>query len=192
MKKDKNKKDKDFEDISIVESTEDGLEIIKKDKNSKLKEEIKKIKKEKEDYLSGWQRAKADYINLQREMEEIRLNSSVFAKEKMLENLLPALDSFDIAFSDKNFWEKVDKEWRTGIESIYQQIISGLEKSDIQKINEKGIPFNPAIHQSVEKIETKKKEEDQIVEEVLQIGYRIGDRTIRPAKVKILEHKNHS
>lgn len=188
------KNDDHFEDISIVESTEDGLEITKKDKSAKLKEEIKKINKEKEDYLLGWQRAKADYINLQREMEEIRHNSSVFAKEKMVENLLPALDSFDIAFSDKTFWEKVDKDWKTGIESIYQQIVSGLEKSNIQKINEKNIPFNPTIHQSVEKSFTNKKEKDHTVEEILQIGYKIGDKTIRPAKVRILEFidKNHS
>ncbi|HPI82638.1 MAG TPA: nucleotide exchange factor GrpE [Candidatus Paceibacterota bacterium] len=194
-KEDEEKKEEEIiDDISIVESTEDGLELPDKDKNKKLREEIKRLQKEKNEYLLGWQRAKADYINLQRELEAARLNSSLITKEKVVENILPALDSFEMAFSNQDFWQKVDKNWRQGIESIYDQIISGLNKSDIEKIDQVDILFDPNIHQSIEKIKTDDKGKDHFVESILQVGYKVGNRTIRPAKVRIFEfeNKNHS
>jgi molecular chaperone GrpE len=194
-KEDEEKKEEEIiDDISIVESTEDGLELPDKDKNKKLREEIKRLQKEKNEYLSGWQRAKADYINLQRELEAVRLNSSLITKEKVVENILPALDSFEMAFSNQDFWQRVDKSWRQGIESIYDQIISGLNKSDIEKIDQVDILFDPNIHQSIEKIKTDDKGKDHFVESILQVGYKVGNRTIRPAKVRIFEfeNKNHS
>ncbi len=190
-KEDEEKKEiEDFEDISIVESTEDGLELPEKDKNKKLRDDLKRIQGERDEYLAGWQRAKADYINLQREMETVRLNSSLLTKEKMMENILPSLDSFDMAFSNKELWVNVDKNWKVGIESIYNQIISGLEKSGIETIKEEGILFDPQFHQSIEKTTTDDKEKDHLVEKVLQVGYKMGDRVIRPAKVKIFEFEN--
>lgn len=194
-KEDEEKKEEEIiDDISIVESTEDGLELPDKDKNKKLREEIKRLQKEKNEYLLGWQRAKADYINLQRELEAVRLNSSLITKEKVVENILPALDSFEVAFSNQDFWQKVDKNWRQGIESIHDQIISGLNKSDIEKIDQVDILFDPNIHQSIEKIKTDDKEKDHFVESILQLGYKVGNRIIRPAKVRIFEfeNKNHS
>lgn len=194
-KEDEEKKEEEIiDDISIVESTEDGLELPDKDKNKKLREEIKRLQKEKNEYLLGWQRAKADYINLQRELEAVRLNSSLITKEKVVENILPALDSFEVAFSNQDFWQKVDKNWRQGIESIHDQIISGLNKSDIEKIDQVDILFDPNIHQSIEKIKTDDKEKDHFVESILQVGYKVGNRIIRPAKVRIFEfeNKNHS
>ena len=194
-KEDEEKREEEIiDDISIVESTEDGLELPDKDKNKKLREEIKRLQKEKDEYLLGWQRAKADYINLQRELEAVRLNSSLITKEKVVENILPALDSFEMAFSNQDFWQKVDKNWRQGIESIYDQIISGLNKSDIVKIDQVDILFDPNIHQSIEKIKTDNEEKDHFVESILQVGYKVGNRIIRPAKVRIfeVENKNHS
>ena len=107
---------------------------------------------------------------------------------------MPALDSFEMAFSNQDFWQKVDKNWRQGIESIYDQIISGLNKSDIEKIDQVDILFDPNIHQSIEKIKTDDKGKDHFVESILQVGYKVGNRTIRPAKVRIFEfeNKNHS
>jgi len=110
----------------------------------------------------------------------------------MAEKLLPALDSFDMALGNKEHFESLDKEWRTGIVSIHSQLIKGLENSGIEKIDESGIAFDPNIHQSINAIETTEESKDHTVEKVLQIGYKIGDRVIRPAKVTIYEYKNLS
>ncbi len=182
-------KEKDFQDLEFVESTEDGEELPTKDVTKKLREEIKTLRKEKEEYLTGWQRAKADYVNLQKELDLSRVNVSILTKEKMVEKLLPALDSFEMAFSNKEHWEKIDKDWQDGITSIYQQILSGLEKSGIEKIDGNGVPFDPSIHQSISIVETDDEGKDHTVANILQVGYKIGERVIRPAKVTIFEHK---
>lgn len=178
-----------FIDLDFVDSTEDGEALPTKDIVKKLREEMKVVRKEKEEYLTGWQRAKADYVNLQKELDLARINISVITREKMTEKLLPALDSFEIAFSNKEHWETLDKEWRLGIESIHSQLMKGLESSGIEKIDEQDIAFDPSIHQSVSVVETGDESKDHTVEKVLQVGYKIGERVIRPAKVVIYEFK---
>ena len=177
------------EDVTYVESTEDGETLPTKDVVKKLRAEIKTLRKEKEEYLTGWQRAKADYINLQKELDAVRVSVSILTKEKMTEKLLPALDSFEMAFANLEHWEKLDKEWQDGIRSIYKQFLTGLQNSGIETIEDSEVPFDPSIHQSISIVETDDELKDHIVEKVLQVGYKIGDRVIRPAKVTIYEHK---
>ncbi len=178
-----------IDDVTFVESTDDGEELPHKDVAKKLREEIKKLQSEKEEYLTGWQRAKADYINLQKELEQARINVSTLSKEKMTEKLLPALDSFEMAFGNVEHWAKIGKDWQDGITSIYQQLITGLASSGIERINEVGISFDPSIHQSISVTLTDNENKDHTVEKILQVGYKIGDRVIRPAKVTIYEFK---
>ncbi len=183
-------KNEDIDDVTFVESTEDGEALPSKDIVKKLRDDLKLCRKEKEDYLVGWQRAKADYINLQKELDLARVNISILTKQKMVEKILPALDSFEMAFSNKEHWESLDKDWRLGIESIYQQFVSGLSISGVEKIDEINVNFDPNIHQSISIIETNEESKDHTIEKVLQVGYKIGDRVIRPAKVTIYEYKN--
>jgi len=186
--KKENTDDDNFQDVEFVDSTEDGDELPTKDIVKKLREDIKKTRSEKEEYLTGWQRAKADYVNLQKELDLARINISILTKEKMVEKLLPALDSFEMAFANKEHWEKLDKEWQEGMTSIYKQFLSGLSNSGIEKIEESEIAFDPSIHQSISVVDTDDEKKDHTVEKVLQVGYKIGDRVIRPAKVTIYEY----
>jgi molecular chaperone GrpE len=179
----------DDSDLTYVDSTEDGEVLPTKDIVKKLRADLNLCRKEKEEYLVGWQRAKADYINLQKELDLARVNISILTKQKMVEKLLPAFDSFEMAFANKEAWEKVDSNWRAGVESIYQQCMAGLDNSGIDKISESGIPFDPNIHQSISMMDTNEESKDHTVERVLQVGYKIGDRVIRPAKVTIYEYK---
>ncbi|MEA3399119.1 MAG: nucleotide exchange factor GrpE [Patescibacteria group bacterium] len=174
-------KKQENDDITFVESNEDGEELTKKDRTKKLREDLKVCRKEKEEYLTGWQRAKADYINLQKELDSIRVNSILTTKEKIVENILPVLDSFDMALKDKGS----DKGWRKGIDNVYQQLMESLKNSDVEKIDQINVEFNPNIHQSIGNIKTKNKKKDHFVAEIMQVGYKIGDRVIRPAMVKI-------
>jgi molecular chaperone GrpE len=183
-------------EMTFVETNEDGDLLPTKDIVKKLRDDLKNARAEKEEYLTGWQRAKADYINLQKEMDQIGKNISVLTKERMVENLLPALDSFDMAFANKEVWESVDKNWRTGIEYIYQQFMASLSNSGIEKIDKINVPFDPNLHQSIESISTGDQSKDHTIEKVIQVGYKISDpanagrdRIIRPARVNIFEFK---
>lgn len=179
----------DFQDLEFVDSTEDGEALPTKDVAKKLREQVKKLQGERDEYLTGWQRAKADYINLKKELDQARVSASIIAKEKMMGDLIPALDSFDMAFANKEAWEKVDSNWRMGVEYIYSQLIRGLEDTGIEKIDKAGIMFDPNLHHSMEAIATEDQSKDHTVEKIIQIGYKIGDRIIRPAKVNIYEYK---
>ncbi len=179
----------DFVDLQFVESTEDGDSLPTKDISKKLREELKICRREKEEYLTGWQRAKADYINLQKESEQIRSNTSIFTKERIINDFLPAIDSFDMAFENKEAWEKVDKNWRMGVEYIHLQFIKVLSDLGIDKIETIGILFDPNIHNSVEIVETDDESKDHTIEKIVQVGYKMGERIIRPASVRIYEYK---
>ena len=193
--KDKNIKTKTTADENIIddivfEKSDEEVETShKEDKLKKLRNDLKNCRKEKEEYLTGWQRAKADYVNLQKELEKVRISSSFLAKESMAANLLPVIDSFDMAFANKTAWNKVDKEWRTGIEYIYQQFITSLSLSGIEKISEVGILFNPEVHHSIKIIDTDDKSKNNTIAEIVQVGYKIGHKVIRPAIVNIYEYK---
>jgi molecular chaperone GrpE len=189
-----NNENEALDDISFVESTEDGEDSLStQNVSKKLREEIKTLRKEKEEYLTGWQRAKADYINLQKDMDHVRVSGSVHTKEKFLKELLPALDSFDMAFINKEAWESVDENWRKGVEYIYQNLITGLNNLGIEKIDKVGDVFDPNIHHGMETIETKEKEKDHTIESIIQVGYFLKDnnghlRVIRPAKVNVYQY----
>ncbi len=178
-----------FDDVEVVPSTEDGDSLPTKDVAKKLRDDLKQARLDKEEYLTGWQRAKADYVNLQKEMDQVRSATSIITKEKMVENLLPAIDSFDMAMGNKDAWEKVDPNWRTGVEYIYQQIITGLADSGIEKIDKTNVLFDPNLHQSIESIPTDDQSKDHTIEKVIQAGFKIGERVVRPARVTIFEYQ---
>ena len=182
-------KQDDFQDVTFVDSTEDGEALPTKDIVKKLREEVKKLQKEKEEYLTGWQRAKADYVNLQKDEEGKRKELRNFVTMGLMEDLLPALDSFDMAFSNKEAWEKVDKNWRNGIDHIHNQFTGALESYGISKINEVDVIFNHNLHEAIETIATDDEKKDHTVSQITQSGYKIGDKVIRPARVKVYEYK---
>jgi len=178
-----------FEDVTFVDSTEDGDVLPTKDVVKKLREEIKKLRAEKEEYLTGWQRAKADYVNLQKEEEGKRKEMRGFIMGTLVEDLLPVLDSFDMAFANKEAWEKVDPNWRNGVEYIHQQFLRVLGDNNVTPINQTGVSFEPTIHESVETVPTDDQSKDHTIATVIQSGYKMGERVIRPARVKVWEKK---
>lgn len=183
------KNEDNFEDVTFVESTEDGDVLPTKDIVKKLREDLKLARKEKEEYLTGWQRAKADYVNLQKETELKFARGKELGVEELSDSLLPVLDAFDMAMKNKEAWEAVDKNWRQGIEYIHAKFIQALADNKVDVIAKTGVKFNPTLHESIESIETSDESKDHIVESIVQSGYKIGERVLRPARVKIYEFK---
>lgn len=174
-----------FTDIEFIESNEDGDELPAKDIVKKLRTDLKLCRKEKEEYLTGWQRAKADYVNLQKDTDSKIKDIKALVTSNFVEDLLPALDSFDMAMGNREAWEKVDANWRNGIEYIRAQFARVLEDNNVTAINQTGVVFDPNLHESIETIETDDKSKDHTIVDIVQSGYKIGDRIIRPARVKV-------
>lgn len=184
---DKQQESKDNEDVVFEEENVEitGFGFSKDEKTKKLKEKLDKCLKESKENLLGWQRSRADFINAKKENEERVKQSFVFAKRELIEDILPVVDSFEMAFSNKEAWENIDNGWRTGVEYIYTQLLSILESNGLKPINSIGEKFNPNFHTSVEMVDTKNKKEDDIVVEVIQKGYEMNGGVIRAARVKV-------
>ena len=125
MKKDNEKKEELNEDIKINEGIDDIIiESEEEEQNSfgdnatkKLREKLKKCTEEKQEYLSGWQRSKADLINARKEFGEEKLKLSKFANSDLILQIIPTLDSFEMALgSEKD--GSVLQEWIKGFEHI--------------------------------------------------------------------------
>src|ERR1700744_4572343 len=119
------------EDVEFVESDEEGAALSSAQKVKDLKEKIKVLEKEKQEYLDGWQRSRADYANLQKNTDEDRKRMRGMVEENFIEDLIPVVDSFAMAMSNKEAWEKVDPTWRTGVEYISQQLMTVLKDRNL-------------------------------------------------------------
>ena len=162
-----NEKDTEFEtDEDIVEET--GLN----DKLKKLREELKICHKEKADYLAGWQRAKADFINARRDEDKLRGEFAKYSAEKVLMEMLVIADSLGLSGNAE-------------CKLISNQLKEILKREGVVEIEAKGISFNPMYHEALGEVETKNKDEDGVILEELQKGYMMYDRVLRPSKVKI-------
>lgn len=184
---------KDDEDVVVepefVESSEDGDELAGTDKIKKLQEKIKALEKEKTEYLDGWQRARADYANLQKSTDEDKKRFREHFAQRFVEDLLPVVDSFSMAMSNKEAWEKVDANWRTGVEYIYSQLMTALGEHDLEVFGKVGETFDPTLHEAVSDTETDDQKLDHTIASVLQQGYKLGDNVLRAARVNVYKAK---
>lgn len=168
------------DDISAEDGTTDYLQKIKK-----LKTELKVAREKEKEYLTGWQKAKADYANHKmREAQELADKRKRIERD-ILEEFLPVLDSFDMAMANKEAWEKADENWRIGVEFIRNQLWSVLQGHGLVEIIETGSTFDPNVHDPIEMVEVGNNEQKGVIVEVAQKGYKIGDTVLRPAKVRV-------
>jgi len=177
------------DDISFEETEEGAIAANPKQTISKLREKLKEAEAAKNKYLDDLHRAKADFVNTTRKNSEDTKQIIKFANQNLILDIIPVLDSFDMAFSNKEAWESVSKNWRLGIEHIYSQLLRTLEGAGVKQLSPEGQMFNSEMHEILETTPTTKKEEDHKIISVTQKGYTLYDRPVRPAKVKIAEYR---
>lgn len=177
----KNEEKNENEDIIIEEEMKEESSFKKKTDEKKLSE-AEECKKEKQEYLDGWQRARAEMVNMKKNHESEKKLFTSIGKEKMLNELVPVLDNFDAAFSGEA-WENVDKNWRVGVEYIHKQFVDILNNNGIEEFGDITDNVDFEKYEVMEEIESDL-EKGKIVK-IIQKGYRVGDKIIRPAKIKI-------
>lgn len=161
-----------------------------KDAIKRLRDNLKECTAKKQEYLDGWQRAKADMINTKKEFSKERERLRGRVAEEVIADILPVLDSFDMAFANKEAWNKVDDGWRSGVEHIYNQLHSALKAHGVELIDpEIGDEFDPQLHTSVDTEQTEDKKQIDTVAACEKVGYRIEDRVIRSANVVVYKEK---
>jgi len=156
----------------------------------KLKEKIKTLEKEKQEYMDGWQRERADFINYKKRIEDEKVEVVKYANESLLEEITQVLDSFEMAFSNKEVWEKVDKNWRVGVEYIHTQLLKILDENNFKVMNPNvGDNFDPKFHVAIEHTSTDDKSKDNTITEVKKKGYILNDRVMKAAQVVVAEYR---
>ncbi len=139
------------------------------------KNEVEELKKKCDEYLNGWKRERADFLNYKKsEMERIG-ELSKYANEELILNIIPILDNLCLAANHI----KDD-----GLTQIKKQLEDFLKKEGIEVIETLGRKFDPNTMEAIEDIETQESEPGVVVEE-LQRGYIMNGKLIRPARVKI-------
>lgn len=168
-----------FEDMS------ENLAPEMKDKTDKLKARIKELEAKNADLMDKWQRDKADFVNLRKKDEDDKKEFLKFAKRDLIEELIPSLDAFDSAMKNKEVWEKVDKNWRVGVEYINSQLHKTLSEHGLKVINPMGEMYNEKRDEAIETVKVDDKKDDGKILDVVQVGYELNGKEIRAPKVRV-------
>lgn len=161
-----------------LQEQEDTGEEMAEQKLAKMREELSACRKDKQEYMDGWQRAKADYVNLLRRSEQQAVSSKQEGLTKAVETLLPAFDALERA--------KEHGEIPEGFLAIAKQIESAFASLGLEETGKVGEEFNPMYHEALGQDTVESKEEDDKITNILEKGWRVGDTIIiRPAKVRV-------
>ncbi len=193
-----NEKEEVFDDLETVEDeTIDDAELEDIEEHSaqnikKIKAQLKSCEAEKMEHLENLQRAKAEFLNAKRRLDEERKSDKEKAVVNQIEKLLPLCDSFQMAMSNKEAWEAIDPTWRKGIDSIYNQLQSILASYGVHEVVPVGEVFNPNLHDAMTNVSVTDKEDNHKIISVIQNGFvrKVGDteQLIRPARVTVGEY----
>ncbi len=154
-----------------VDAERDALKIQLAEAESKVSE-----------YKDGWARSQAEFQNYKRRIE--RDNALTYANMKgdIIKKILPALDDLERALQNR----PADDSWASGIELIARKLQNILESEGVKRIEAKGIEFDPNFHEAITHEPSEEVESGHIID-VVQNGYILGERVVRPALVRVAQ-----
>lgn len=175
--------DEEKDDVVFEPGEEAGAEEKKpEEKIAKMRDELSACRKEKQEYMDGWQRAKADYVNALKRFETDSRAAETRGKVRAVETLLPAFDALERA--------KEHGEVPAGFLAIAKQLETAFAALGLQELGKIGEPFNPAYHEALGQDLVESAEADNTVTAVLEKGWKIGETIIRAAKVRVAHFAN--
>lgn len=171
----------EHDDVDFEPEDEMGTIGAAKAKMRKLRDELEKVKGERQEYLDGWQRCKADAVNARKEADLRAQKTAHALKEALVHDLIPALDSFDMA-AQSPAWADVPAGFRSGMEQVRSQLLDALKRSGIERYGAIGDAFDHTIHDAIEEHDSGEGKSGTILR-VIRSGYRSADAILRPAQV---------
>ncbi len=149
-------------------------------------DELLKAQSLAEENMAGWKRAMADYANLKKENERDRAEIARYASATLIASLLPILDSFIKANAARPTDGDAQKmtQWADGIALVRAQFESAMKSAGVTVIDDSGGAFDPSKHEAMM---MEKGDTPGVIIRVLEPGYKLHDRVLRPAKVVVSE-----
>jgi molecular chaperone GrpE len=172
----------DLEEIPEIEVIEPDDEDLP-DRFTELEDELALVRNERDEYLDGWQRAQAEFANYKKRVERDRQQMQQNAKGNVIRRYLEVLDDLERALAN----QPQDGEgvaWAEGIDLVYRKWLNLLDADDVKPMEVDDQIFDPTMHEAVSQEQSDEHESGEIIE-VVQTGYMIGDRVLRPARVRV-------
>jgi len=173
----------------IEERAAEAEEALAAETPEELRTALEEERTRAEEYLDQWKRARAEFINFKKRNEKEQEELLKFANSVLIAKLLPILDDFERA--TKTIPDKIHTlTWVEGIFLIYRKLQAILGQEGVTEIEaEAGKEFDPTIHEAVVYEESEEYKEGQIID-ILQRGYKLHDRVVRPTLVKVAKEKS--
>lgn len=149
--------------------------------------ELEKIKAERDMLLDRLARQQAEFENVRKRAAKEQQEYREYAVAEAVKSLLPALDSFENALRTSN---QNAADFRAGVELIYKQLQDALARLGVQHVGAVGEEFDPRYQEAIQVVDTPDAEDNHVIEE-LQRGYKLKDRLLRPALVRVARNPKH-
>ena len=176
---------KEVKEVKETKEAEEAKELKELKDPKELEKQLEECRKKKEEYLEGWKKERANFLNYKKDEIE-RIETLIkYANEEMILKFLPVLDNIYLA--EKEITEELkNHKWTEGVMNIKTQMLNFLKSQGVEEIKAVGEKFDPNFHEAIEEVVVEGKESGTIVEEI-QKGYKLNGRIIRPAKVKVIK-----
>jgi molecular chaperone GrpE len=149
-----------------------------------LRAELEQAQAQANEYLDGWKRTQADFMNYRKRMERDAADARLFGAGQAAARWFSVMDDFERALKERAGTQNLE-QWVNGVELIYRKGIAALEAEGITPIEPaQGLEFDPTVHEAVGREICPDREDGEIIE-VIHRGYRMGDRVLRPAQVRV-------
>ena len=166
---------------------EEGEESTPESSSGSLEEpqsELERVRAERAAYLDRAARIQAEFENFRKRSDKQQLEYREYALADAVKTLLPILDSLDRALNTK---AASLEDFHAGVELIDKQFHDALAKLGVQPVAAEGEPFDPNLHQAIQMVDTDEVEDNHVIDE-LQRGYKLKERLLRPAMVRVARH----
>ncbi|WP_373426165.1 nucleotide exchange factor GrpE [Paenibacillus radicibacter] len=170
-------------DASSLEQQTETAQTVENEETVESNSEIEQLRALADENYQKYLRTQADFDNFRRRARLEKEDFAKYASSKVIEGLIPVLDNMERAIAASKESQDLDGLVK-GIDMVFRQFDSVLLQEGLTAIESVGQPFNPDFHQAIMQVESDEYEEGYVVEEV-QKGYKLKDKVIRPAMVKV-------
>jgi len=173
---------KDVDSSELEQSAE--AKAVEAD-SAKADAEMAKLTADLEELRQSMLRSQADFANYRKRIEKERFEDAKRTTARVIEGLIPVIDGFEHALAAHR--EAEYENYRKGFELIYKQLLDNIAKLGVERLDPVGKPFDPHLHQAVDREETSEHKDGTILQ-VFQPGYVFHGRVLRPAMVRVAVH----
>jgi molecular chaperone GrpE len=161
----------------------DAQEVAQESQGGVSRQEYERVNQERDALLDRLARLQAEFENARKRNQREQTEFREYATADAVKNFLPVLDNFNLALRSQAS-ESSDAALRSGIELIRKQMEDALARLGVQAVPSQGHPFDPRVHEAIEMVESSEHADHEVIEE-LQRGYKLKERLLRPAMVRV-------